>query len=347
MTVAPACRIFPAWGDQQPHDRTTGTGLFTSALHCGLSIRSRNTPLKYRASSTVRRIGHKRPPCYLRRGPGGLPYKFLLLPDALGHAAVAVLHAVVEIIRRNGAKRLVVQALQSQPLLQILLELVQRLQLGRQRRLALPRRSAEEFLVAAIHQGSDLAAHQNAGQFRALDLAATLVQRDRAFALADQHRAIGPWRHAESRPFQVVESLLESDLGGALPPEEHTDIIAARIPPVQETRLTVTRFRTRRPTENKRPTASGGPNPIRGRAITQVRTYRALPRRHSAGPDAESLLRKLAARDFGTILIRGSSAPLLASLRCNTMQRAATGIEKRSWWHPPKSPSLGNLRDPA
>src|ERR1022692_968981 len=78
-------------------------------------------PLKSRASSTVRRIGHKRPPCYLRRGPGGLPYKFLLLPDALGHAAVAVLHAVVEIIRRNGAERLVVEALQSQPLLQILL----------------------------------------------------------------------------------------------------------------------------------------------------------------------------------------------------------------------------------
>src|ERR1035438_158763 len=129
------------------------TGLFNSALHCGLSSRSRNTPLKSRASSTVRRIGHKRPPCYLRRVPGGLPYKFLLLPDALGHAAVAVLHAVVEIIRRNGAERLVVEALQSQPFLQILLELVQRLQLGRQRRLALSRRSAEEFLVAAIHHG--------------------------------------------------------------------------------------------------------------------------------------------------------------------------------------------------
>src|SRR5712691_1015181 len=77
------------------------------------------------------------------------------LPHALGHAAVAVLHAVVQIERRHGPERLVVQALLAETFLEIFLEIVQRLQFLGQRGLLFSGTRPEELLVPAIHQGSD------------------------------------------------------------------------------------------------------------------------------------------------------------------------------------------------
>src|SRR5262245_16904219 len=87
------------------------------------------------------------------------------IPDTLGDAAVTVLHAVVLIEGRNRSERFVVEALFAEPFLQILFEIVQRLELVGGRRAAHPAGRAEKLLVSAVHQHSDFAANEDARAF--------------------------------------------------------------------------------------------------------------------------------------------------------------------------------------
>src|ERR1017187_7959976 len=102
-----------------------------------------------------------------------------LFPDALGDSGVAILDAVVQIKSGDRTQRLVVQHFLSQGLFEVFLEIVEGLQVVRQRRLILPAGSAEEFLIAAIHQGADLIAHQDSSA-AGTHLAGSLLQVDGA-----------------------------------------------------------------------------------------------------------------------------------------------------------------------
>src|SRR5215472_2621026 len=50
----------------------------------------------------------------------------LLLPHTLRHAAIAVLHAIIQVEGRHGAERLVIVTLLAQPFPQVFLEVVKR-----------------------------------------------------------------------------------------------------------------------------------------------------------------------------------------------------------------------------
>jgi len=76
---------------------------------------------------------------------------------------IAILDAIVKMQVRGGAQALVVQARQAETFLQILLEVVQRLELGCVRRHLLRGRRSPEHLIAAIYQERDFVADQQAG----------------------------------------------------------------------------------------------------------------------------------------------------------------------------------------
>ncbi len=72
---------------------------------------------------------------------------FLLLPRFRLMARIALVNAIVHVLRRGGAERSVIEVHQIQRLFDVILEFVQSFQLLRFRRDAFPRRCFKEHLV--------------------------------------------------------------------------------------------------------------------------------------------------------------------------------------------------------
>src|SRR4051794_10230752 len=83
------------------------------------------------------------------------------IPDTLGHAAVAAFHAIVLVESGNRPQRFVIEALLAERFLEILFEIVQRLEMIGGSGDANSLGSAEEFLETAVDQDADFVADQN------------------------------------------------------------------------------------------------------------------------------------------------------------------------------------------
>src|SRR5260370_687554 len=111
------------------------------------------------------------------------------IPGTLGHAAVAVLHAIVLVESGDGAERFVVQALFAERFLEVLFEIVQGLQVVRSGRAPEAAGRAEDLLVPQVHQDADLAAVQDAGALLDMHQAVPVANVNRAIAAADANAA--------------------------------------------------------------------------------------------------------------------------------------------------------------
>src|SRR5262249_41115409 len=142
------------------------------------------------------------------------------IPDTLGDAAVAVLNAIVLIEGGHRAQRFVVQALLPQRFLEILLEIVQRLELIRSSRDPHTTGSAEELLEAAVHQHTDLADHQHTGTI--VDSHDSVIVKNIRRDIAAAHANLTALlRHGESGALQCVQLLLKRRRLVALSAKEH------------------------------------------------------------------------------------------------------------------------------
>src|SRR5262249_28367416 len=139
----------------------------------------------------------------------------ILLPGALRNAPVAVLYTVVEITVRHSAERFVVQARHAPWFPQILLKGGHGLEVRGQRWPPLPRGGLKELLVAAIDQGRDLRADQDAGPFRdARRAVRAALQYGRHVAPAHTDAAPRKRIDRESGAAQILQPLLKCVLFG-------------------------------------------------------------------------------------------------------------------------------------
>src|SRR5262245_20428542 len=116
------------------------------------------------------------------------------IPDTFRDAAIAVLDAIILIEGGNCPQRLVVQALQTERLLQIFFKIVQRFQMIRSGRYSNALRRPEELLEAAVHQDADFATDQDSGAVIDLHRSMLISKVGRGFVTTDAN-CLALWRH--------------------------------------------------------------------------------------------------------------------------------------------------------
>ena len=85
---------------------------------------------------------------------------FTLLPGTPGHALIAILHPVIEVVIANRAERRVVKAHQSESFMEVFAEFVKRLEmLGKGWHFVAIRR-CEKLLITAINQLGNVSMNQ-------------------------------------------------------------------------------------------------------------------------------------------------------------------------------------------
>src|SRR5262249_31932557 len=140
-----------------------------------------------------------------------------------GHAAITVLHPIVEIKRRNRTQCFVVKRIEPQRLPQIVLEAVQRFQLGGERGLSRATGNLEEFLEPGVDQLADSAARPHTGPLHEAGLTVgSFFDQRRASAAAHFHSPTVRRDYREAPFAELLNSLTESDGPRPLTSKEHS-----------------------------------------------------------------------------------------------------------------------------
>jgi hypothetical protein len=137
---------------------------------------------------------------------------------------VAVFHPVVQVQIAGSAKRLVVEACQSQALSEVFLKIVQGVEMGCLCGFPAASRCLEEFLESAVHQKSDFVSDDNAGFTNLRMGTADIPEDSTAIAVDDFYSALG-WLRGESGLFQKLDVLVKREDTGFLPAKEHVPFI--------------------------------------------------------------------------------------------------------------------------
>ena len=157
-----------------------------------------------------------------------LTWDMLLLVEGLFQQPLSPAEAVVLVAVADGAKRLVVQALDSKRFAKIFLEGLQPLKVGGQRWSAQAAGGLEHFHEAAIHQGGNLGTVENAGMLDARLAALHFLRYGGAAVPQCLGAPVGQNLDLKAGFLECVQTVLKRDLLAGGVPEEHASIIKGR-----------------------------------------------------------------------------------------------------------------------
>lgn len=149
-------------------------------------------------------------------------YPPALFPRPLRHASIAVLHAVVKVERGHRSQRFVIQTGLPESFFQVLLEVVKGPEVFGERRFRSTGSGAEEFLISAIDQTSDLAVLKKPGAFGYVQVTRLRGDVDGAGSTCDPVAPAGCLRNREPVSLKLVQPLLGAGNPGTFSAKEHS-----------------------------------------------------------------------------------------------------------------------------